>query len=232
MAAPPSAHAAAADRPLLSSLSGLSDQDLADRLAAHVAGTASETLGYPRYHALPRQRGLFDLGFDSLLAMDLRRRLARDFGRAFPATLVFDHPTIERLAAHLASCLADELCARPTAPALERPQVRAAVPAPAPAAADPRPGSPRAGVEPIAIVGIGCRFPGGAVDLDTFWQLLRDGRDATSETERFDDAPAGASVVRRAGFLPDIASFDIPSCSASRHARRRAWIRSSACCSR
>ncbi len=96
--------------------------------------------------------------------------------------------------------------------------------------------------EPIAIVGMGLRFPGGADDPESFWQLLVDGVDAISEVppERWaiDDLLRPRS--RRAGADGD-ALRRLPrrrrpvrrrSSSASRRARPRAWIRSSGCCSR
>ncbi len=72
--------------------------------------------------------------------------------------------------------------------------------------------------EPIAIIGIGCRFPGGADSPQAFWELLRDGRDAIGEvpSDRWDidalfdpdpDAPARMSV-RAGGFLDDVSGFD------------------------
>ncbi len=74
--------------------------------------------------------------------------------------------------------------------------------------------------EPIAVVGIGCRFPGGAGSPDAFWDLLREGRDAVREVpaDRWDidafydpdpDRPARMSV-RSGGFLDEIAGFDAP----------------------
>ena len=72
--------------------------------------------------------------------------------------------------------------------------------------------------EPIAIVGAGLRFPGGCVDLDSFWKLLRSGADAISEIppDRWDidtfydpdpDAP-GKMYSRHGGFLERIDQFD------------------------
>ena len=72
--------------------------------------------------------------------------------------------------------------------------------------------------EPIAIVGAGLRFPGGCVDLDSFWKLLRSGADAISEVppDRWDidtfydpdpDAP-GKMYSRHGGFLERIDQFD------------------------
>ena len=88
--------------------------------------------------------------------------------------------------------------------------------------------------EPIAVIGMGCRFPGGANDPDEFWRLLRDGVDAISEVpaERWDvedfydpdpDAP-GQDRTRCGGFLDDV---DAVRRRVLRHlpARgRRAWI--------
>ena len=72
--------------------------------------------------------------------------------------------------------------------------------------------------EPMAIVGIGCRFPGGAVDAASFWRLLEEGRDCISsipadrmDVERFYDArPAlpGHMATRWGGYLDDIRGFD------------------------
>jgi myxalamid-type polyketide synthase MxaB len=73
--------------------------------------------------------------------------------------------------------------------------------------------------EPIAIIGIGCRFPGGANNPDQYWQLLKEGRDAVVEmaaTRRWDmdtyydadlEAP-GKMSVRHGGFLDQVDKFD------------------------
>ncbi len=72
--------------------------------------------------------------------------------------------------------------------------------------------------EPIAIIGMGCRFPGGANDPETYWQLLRNGVDGITEvpTDRWDieayydanpDAP-GKMYVRSGGFLDQVDGFD------------------------
>jgi acyl transferase domain-containing protein/aryl carrier-like protein len=72
--------------------------------------------------------------------------------------------------------------------------------------------------EPIAIIGIGCRFPGGANSPESFWRMMRDGVDAISEVppERwelqtfYDPEPAtpGKMNTRWGGFLPQIDRFD------------------------
>lgn len=74
--------------------------------------------------------------------------------------------------------------------------------------------------EPIAVIGMGCRFPGNADSPDAFWQLLKEGRDAVGEVppQRWDvdayydpdpDAP-GKMSAREAGFLSQVDSFDAP----------------------
>jgi len=71
--------------------------------------------------------------------------------------------------------------------------------------------------EPVAVVGFACRFP-GASDIESFWELLRDGRDAIGEVPKnrwdidayFDPDPdrPGHMAVRAGGFLADVAGFD------------------------
>ena len=76
----------------------------------------------------------------------------------------------------------------------------------------------RAQREPIAVIGIGCRFPGNATDADTYWDLLSSGRDAISVVpgDRWDadayfdpdpDKP-GKMVTRHGGFLEQVDEFD------------------------
>ena len=138
----------------------------------------------------PPRRGFFDMGMDSLMAVELKGLLEARLGQSLPSTLAFDHPTIERLAGYLLrEVLGLEPADTPAADATRRP----------------------AQEEPIAVVGLGCRFPGGANDPEAFWRLLRDGKDAVREVprERWDvdalydpdpDVP-GKTYVRQAAFL-------------------------------
>ncbi|MCW6011239.1 type I polyketide synthase, partial [Micromonospora sp. CPCC 205371] len=119
--------------------------------------------------------------------VELAGILEERVGRPLPPTLVWEHPTINALA-------------------------RALEAAPAPEA--PAPVQPRAAADAIAIVGIGCRFPGGADHPDTLWRLLTEGRDAIGAVppERwhaFRAAGKSASgAARWGGFLDDVAGFD------------------------
>jgi epothilone polyketide synthase D len=159
--------------------------------------------------AIDPQRGLFDQGMDSLGAIDLGRRLAALFGIPVPTTVIFDHPSVDALADHLRGAI------ETFTPGAQR----ASVATPLPAAQNIPQKSPRSASEDgIAIVGIGCRFPGSADDPDAFWDLLWRGVDGTCEIpqerwnvdEYYDPEPgmAGKMYVRRGGFLRDVVGFD------------------------
>jgi acyl transferase domain-containing protein len=122
-----------------------------------------------------------ELGFDSLGAVELRNRLREATGLSLPAAVVFNHPTPTALAAFL------RLRAR-GAPAAEMKRAVAAV----------------ADEEPIAIVGIACRFPGGASSPQHFWRLLAEGRDAIGGFP----GDRGWDLEGEGGFLADVADFD------------------------
>ncbi|MFU0240847.1 type I polyketide synthase, partial [Streptomyces scabiei] len=146
-------------------------------------------------------RAFAELGFDSLTAVELRNRLGTATGLRLPTTLLFDHPTPQALAAHLLAELA------PSDPPTE--EAGATLPGGTAAVDD----------DPIAIIGIGCRFPGAVHGPDAFWQLLTEGRDVIADwppdrgwdTDRlYDPDPdrPGTTYSRRGGFLHDAGGFD------------------------
>ena len=97
--------------------------------------------------------------------------------------------------------------------------------------------------EPIAILGIGCRFPGGVNSPDDLWQLLSEERDAVSEfpTDRGwnldalfgpdPDAP-GATYVRAGVVRGRMSAISTRRSSGSVRVKPKPWTRSSDCCSR
>ncbi|MEU2083018.1 SDR family NAD(P)-dependent oxidoreductase [Streptomyces albus] len=168
-------------------------RDLAlDLVREHTA----KVLGHGEPQALAADRAFRDLGFDSLTAVELRNRLATATGTQLPTTLVFDHPSPALLAEHLLH------------------QVRGRQPV---EAAPPSAGA--ASDEPLAIVGMACRLPGGIDGPDALWRLLVDGGDVVGPLpgDRGWDVEAlydpdpdrhGTSYARAGGFLDGAADFD------------------------
>ncbi|MHC3468053.1 beta-ketoacyl synthase N-terminal-like domain-containing protein [Streptomyces sp. 7R007] len=135
---------------------------------------------------VPMDRPLADLGMSSRDAVVLAGDLSAAVGRELPATLLWEAPTGDALVAHL--------CRPAPEPSPEAPSV---------------PGSPG---EPVAVVGVGCRLPGGVHGPGDFWRLLVDGTDAIRRVpeDRWRDFTAfpPADAPRYGGYLDDIAGFD------------------------
>ncbi|MEU3252593.1 SDR family NAD(P)-dependent oxidoreductase [Streptomyces sp. NPDC006997] len=159
-------------------------------------------------------------GLQSVQMVTMAGDLERHLGRPVDATAAWQHPTVEKLARHLAggpgTADAPEAgtgAAPGTGTGTAPDTATVVVPAPD-AAAQPGEGA----AEPVAVVGIGCRFPGGADGPDRFWRLLSEGRDAVTEvpaerwkTEDFsadDPKTPGRTNSRWGGFLADVDQFD------------------------
>ncbi|MER5252423.1 type I polyketide synthase [Streptomyces sp. NPDC002855] len=171
--------------------------DERDRVLLDLVRTqASTVLGHAGPEAVSLDQAFTELGFDSLTAVDLRNRLNAATGLRLPATLVFDYPT----PAALAEFIGTEFAGAPVAAAPTTTVV---------AATD----------EPIAIVGMSCRYPGGVRSPEDLWRLVLDGADGITPfpTERGWDVEAlydpsgerdGSSYTREGGFLHDADLFD------------------------
>ncbi|MBL8972725.1 MAG: SDR family NAD(P)-dependent oxidoreductase, partial [Myxococcales bacterium] len=173
-------------------LAGLSAERRIEAVRAAVLEEVARVLGASERVGLDRP--LQELGLDSLMAVELRGALGLRFGAALPATLAFDHPTVEALTRWLSTAVLGEA----QAPTVVTPTVAAEV--------------------PIAIVGMGCRLPGEVVDAGSYWRLLAEGREGIAEVPRerwdadaiYDPDPevAGTATTRRGGFLRGIELFD------------------------
>ncbi|OLF06603.1 type I polyketide synthase, partial [Actinophytocola xanthii] len=181
---------------LVRRLLALAPEERSAELAELVRGRVAAVLGHADPAAVATGRTFRELGFDSLTAVELRNALSAETGLRLPATLAFDFPTTDALTEYLLAELLGE------GDALE--------PATGPAVV--------AG-DPVVIVGMGCRYPGGVRGPEDLWRLVADGVDATSEfpTDRgwdldalFDQDPdrVGTSDTRRGGFLHEAAEFD------------------------
>lgn len=94
-----------ASTPWLQTLESLPANGRIEALQAHIQEQAAHVLGIHPAQRLDPQRGLFELGMDSLMALELKHRLESSLGCAIPAILAFEHPTVSALTNHLAQIL-------------------------------------------------------------------------------------------------------------------------------
>ncbi|MFG2007416.1 SDR family NAD(P)-dependent oxidoreductase [Spirillospora sp. NPDC048911] len=188
---------ASAPGPWRERLAALPEAERDRALRALVRERVAAVLAHPDPEDIDLSRAFQDLGFDSLTAVELRAGLGAASGVTLPSTVVFDHPTPEALIDHLRG----ELLGEGTDGSL------------------PMPADRPAGDDPIAIVGMACRYPGGVASPEELWDLVAAGGDAVGEfpadrgwdlSTLFDADPdrAGHSYVRSGGFLYDADLFD------------------------
>uniref|UniRef100_UPI0038990301 type I polyketide synthase n=1 Tax=Amycolatopsis rhabdoformis TaxID=1448059 RepID=UPI0038990301 len=174
-------------------LRALSEPDRPAAVLDLVRTRAAAVLGHTGSGAIGADKAFRDLGFDSLTAIEISNALGAATGLALPSTLVFDHPTPQDLAAHLLTEL--------TGAGADDEDLVAAT---------------AASTEPIAIVGMACRFPGGVRSPEDLWRLLTAGEHAITDfpDDRGWDLAAlagggrGRSATARGGFLDDATEFD------------------------
>ncbi|WP_424210806.1 SDR family NAD(P)-dependent oxidoreductase [Streptomyces sp. BI20] len=164
-------------------------------VTALVTARVAAVLEYGADRPVPLHTPFKELGFDSLMSVELRDALAEALGLRLASGLLFDHPTAALLAAHLNTLIAG-------------PAEDEALVARGPVEAD----------EPIAIIGMACRYPGGVASPEDLWRLVSEGTDAISgfptdrgwDPDLYDADPSrgGHSTVRSGGFLHDAALFD------------------------
>ncbi|WP_229865862.1 beta-ketoacyl synthase N-terminal-like domain-containing protein, partial [Streptomyces naganishii] len=185
-------------------LLGLTESEQHRELLDLVRAQVAAVLGHSGADAVRGDRAFRELGFDSLTAVELRNRLGAATGLSLPTSLVYDYPTASALAGHLR----DELVGQD--PAIAGTAVDTATVAAVGTDVDD---------DPIVIVEMSCRFPGGVRSPEDFWRLLTEGRDAVSgfptdrgwNLERLSDPDPerqGTSYTREGGFLDGADRFD------------------------
>ncbi|OKJ85153.1 type I polyketide synthase, partial [Streptomyces sp. CB02400] len=178
-------------------LAALSDVERRKDLTRLVCDEAAIVLGVSDATGLGPDQVLKDLGINSVMAVELRRRLSAETDTVLPATLAFDYPTPTAIAGLLLDKL--DLTNVPQRTAVSRRTRRAG--------AD----------EPIAVVSMACRLPGGIGTPEDYWKLLVSGSDAIGGLPKrwdsmglYDPDPeaVGKSYSREGGFLDDVEGFD------------------------
>jgi len=163
-----------------------------------IRSEVAAVLGVSDAGAIPSDCPLKELGLDSLMSLRVRDRLTRLTGERLPPTLLFDHPTTSALTIFIAETLGwtDQTSSQP-----ERPRINANV------------------NEPIALLAMSCRYPGGVDSPEALWQLINDECDAIGpfperpgwDTESLydpDQTAVGKIVSREGGYLEDVSLFD------------------------
>ncbi|MBL1099326.1 SDR family NAD(P)-dependent oxidoreductase, partial [Streptomyces sp. 205] len=194
--APVPARRAESGGSLAQRLAGVAEADRERIVLDVVREQVAAVLGHASATAIDTDRAFKELGFDSLSAVELRNRLTQATGVRLPATLIFDHPTPTAVARLLLS---------------EFGGVEAA----------PKPVTRTKRVtldEPLAIVGMSCRYPGGVSSPEELWELVSQGRDAVGglPTDRgwdpaiYDPDPDQIGKINTSGgaFLERIGEFD------------------------
>ncbi|MGW6287807.1 type I polyketide synthase [Streptomyces sp. NPDC055107] len=171
-------------------------------MVALVAEVAAALLGRPAEGVRP-DATLREQGFDSLMVVELRNRLSARTRVPLPTVLAFDYPTPRAIAALLLT----HADAR-----YEDPHVPPAVVAATPVRSDDD--------DPVVIVSMACRLPDGIDTPEAFWDLLVDGREASSPfprrwdgwdlstIEEAERAATGRRFERKGGFVRDVEDFD------------------------
>ena len=186
-----------------------SGSDLAGRLAAlpeadresavlrAVQAHAAAILGHRDPSVVAPQAAFTEQGFDSMTAVQLRNALAKDFGLRLPTTLIFDYPTPLALSRFVVGEVMGAAGGQPDAVA-----------------------ATQVSDEPIAIVGMACRYPGGVDSPEDLWELVAEGRGRDRPTSRPTAAGTstasttptptipGTSYARSGGFLDAGDGFD------------------------
>ncbi len=166
-----------------------------DLLVGVVRSQMATVLGSPSPNDIDPECAFQDLGFDSVKATELLDRLKAETELALSPTLAFDYPTPAELATHLGQLLSGSVAAAP--PVASRVELE----------------------EPVAVVGMACRFPGGVDSAAALWDLVASGTDAVAEfpadrgwnlADLFDPDPdaVGKTYTRAGGFLGEAAEFD------------------------
>ncbi|WP_457659128.1 SDR family NAD(P)-dependent oxidoreductase, partial [Streptomyces griseus] len=175
-------------------VTGLSEDEQRAVVLDVVRENVAAVLGHTDPGAIDADAQFGALGFDSLMSIELRNKLSAATGTKLSGTVIFDHPTPDALAEFVRVTLTGSRVVRAAAVATT-------------AVTD----------DPIAVVGMACRFPGGVTSPEDLWRLVADGVDAIGEFPADRGWPdlyhpdaerTGTSYVKHGGFLYEADAFD------------------------
>ncbi|MEM7181271.1 MAG: SDR family NAD(P)-dependent oxidoreductase [Spirochaetota bacterium] len=188
----------AENKALVQLLASLPPGEAQESLLQHLREVTARVLGHQNAEEVKSTTGFFQMGMDSVLALELVNLLGKDLGKKLPRTLLFEQPNPQALSQFLLQEI--------------RPQSKSNV------SQVNRRSFSKSHEDAVAILGMGCRLPGGVRTPESFWDLLMAGKVAISEipSERWDTEfyyhpdsnKAGKMNTRYGGFLDGIDMFD------------------------
>ena len=172
------------------------DEEKSGEIRSFLAEKASRLL---ETREIDLNRGLVDMGFTSLKAVRYQEMINSHFNIKLPISSIFDYPTIPAISKLiLKEIKGDKFLKHDQLEELNAPRLSI--------------------IEPIAVIGIGCRFPGGADTPDKFWELLKNGVNALTEIpkERMNvedfysenQQEEGKMYTKYGSFIEDVDMFD------------------------
>jgi acyl transferase domain-containing protein/nucleoside-diphosphate-sugar epimerase/acyl carrier protein len=159
---------------------------------ATVVACLSDVLGVTAETLNKTQRTLFQLGMDSITAVELRDRLNRELGANLPVGFAYSYKTLEEIVTYLGSRSGSRSGSKP----------------------EPSRQPTTGNQDDIAVIGLSCRFPGAIRTPDEFWSSLWNGESSIERIERshwladLEDFPDVPDEIRFAGLIRGYAEFD------------------------
>lgn len=181
-------------------LTALAPEERFSALKQYLGDMVKAILGIPKANIIDEKKGFIEMGLNSMMAIELKNRLQVSLKKTaiLSSTVVFDQPNLEKITNYIAGLLK-----------LENLSAHNHEQSAMPTLLD----------EPIAVIGMSCRFPGGANNTESYWKLLEQGQDAITEVPAIrwdadyyynsDPQAPGKMITKFGGFLDaDVSEFD------------------------
>ncbi|NEO55705.1 MAG: SDR family NAD(P)-dependent oxidoreductase [Okeania sp. SIO3B5] len=188
----------------LAKLEAASNEKRQEILTEYIRRQVAQVLGFSSSKLLEVNLGFMEMGMDSLMTIELKNRLQNLLGTKLPETIAIEYPTIAKLSLYIEELMRWKTIEIDPSAEEEETETKLMM--------------ERSKTEAIAIIGIGCRFPGNANTPESFWELLSNGEDSITEIplERWDidfyydpnpETP-GKMYIRHAALIDKVDKFD------------------------